>query len=38
MSEYIESVRQEAAELGIVIPDADKNWGLEDTTKLSTEL
>ena len=29
--EYIEQCRQEGAELGVVVPDPDKNWDLMDT-------
>lgn len=38
MSTFIEQVCQEAAELNILIPEADKNWDLKETLTLASEL
>lgn len=35
MGAYISNVVLEAAELGVVVPDADKNWDLEVTTTVN---
>ncbi len=32
MGEFIEEVRREAADLGVVVPEADREWDLAETT------
>ena len=38
MGEFISNVIIEALDLGITVPDADKNWDLEETLTTSTDL